>query len=237
MFNVELLSALAIGFFGSFHCVGMCGPIALALPVPNSSNLSFITGRILYNVGRVITYSFLGAVFGFIGSRFYIYGFQQFLSIGIGTAILLTVLTPKRIKTQITQSRIVKDISTPLKKTIGKLFSHASFSAMFLIGLLNGLLPCGFVYVGLAGSIASGDAITGAAFMILFGLGTIPAMLAVSVFGKFFSLKIRNKINRSVPALAAALAIIFILRGLNLGIPYLSPRLSQQPFSSEEMCE
>lgn len=237
MFNVELLSALAIGFFGSFHCVGMCGPIALALPVPTSDNLSFVTGRILYNLGRVITYSFLGAVFGFIGSRFYIYGFQQFLSLGLGATILITVLTPRSLKIRITQSEIVRKISSPIKNSIGKLFSHASFSSMFLIGLLNGLLPCGFVYVGLAGSIASGDAITGAAFMILFGLGTIPAMLAVSIFGKYFSTKIRNKINRAVPALAAMLAIIFILRGLNLGIPYLSPGLSQQPFSTEEMCE
>lgn len=237
MLNVELLSAIAIGFFGSFHCVGMCGPIALALPVPNSTNLSFITGRILYNIGRVITYSFLGAVFGFIGSRFYIYGFQQSLSIGLGAAILLTVLTPRSLKIKITQSSIVRKISIPLKNSIGKLFSHASFSSMFLIGLLNGLLPCGFVYVGLAGSIASGDAIMGAAFMILFGLGTIPAMLAVSLFGKYFSIKIRNKINRTVPALTAVLAIIFILRGLNLGIPYLSPGLSQQPFNSEEVCE
>jgi sulfite exporter TauE/SafE len=106
---------------------------------------------------------------------------------------------------------------------------------MFLIGILNGFLPCGLVYVALAGAIASGDAISGAAVMILFGLGTIPAMFAASVFGKFINIGIRTKLRKAVPALAILLAAVFILRGLNLGIPYLSPRLNAPTNVSSEM--
>jgi hypothetical protein len=106
------------------------------------------------------------------------------------------------------------------------LFKKGTFSAMFLIGILNGFLPCGFVYIGLAGAIASGDAISGAAVMILFGLGTVPAMFAASVLGKFINIGIRTKLRRATPYLAIVLALIFIMRGMNLGIPYLSPKLS-----------
>ena len=118
---------------------------------------------------------------------------------------------------------------------MGILFSKGTFSAMFLIGVLNGFLPCGLVYVALVGAIASGDAISGAAVMILFGLGPVPAMFAASVFGKFINLGIRTKIRKAVPALAILLGVIFVLRGMNLGIPYISPKISAQTEVSSEM--
>jgi uncharacterized protein len=222
----EILSAFVIGFLGSFHCIGMCGPIAIALPVPNSSNISFFIGRILYNLGRVVTYSFMGAIFGLIGERLFIAGFQQAVSIGLGIIIIISVLLPSRYKNKIIQLPVIQKISQPLKKNISALFSKGTISSLFLIGILNGFLPCGFVYIGLAGSIASGNAISGAAVMILFGLGTVPAMLVASVFGKFINLGIRNKIKKAVPVFAILLAAVFIIRGMNLGIPYLSPKLT-----------
>jgi uncharacterized protein len=224
----EILSAFAIGLFGSLHCIGMCGPIAIALPVPNTSNASFLTGRLLYNIGRVLTYSFLGAIFGLLGSRFVVAGFQQGISIILGIIILIVVLMPSRSKVKVTQHPIILKISSPLKESIGVLFKKGTFSSMFLIGILNGFLPCGLVYVALAGAIASGDAVSGTAVMVLFGLGTVPAMFAATVFGKFINLGLRRKLNKLIPYFAIVLAIIFILRGMALGIPYLSPKISAQ---------
>lgn len=231
----EILAAFLVGLVGSLHCIGMCGPIAIALPVPDSNNLSFFTGRILYNLGRVVTYSFLGAILGFIGRGVSLAGAQQVVSIMLGIIILIAVLFPQKYKNYFAQNYFVQKLAIPLKSNIGVLFGKGTFSAMFLIGILNGFLPCGLVYVALAGAIASGDAISGAAVMILFGLGTVPAMFAASVFGKFINIGIRTKIRKAVPVLAVVLAVIFILRGMNLGIPYLSPKLSAQTEASSEM--
>lgn len=233
----EILAAFFIGLVGSLHCIGMCGPIVIALPVPDSSNLSFFTGRILYNIGRVITYSFLGAVLGLVGSKIALAGAQQVVSITLGVIIIIAVLLPQRYKNFFAQHPWIQKLAEPLKANIGVLFKKGTFSAMFLIGVLNGFLPCGLVYVALAGAIASGDAISGAAVMILFGLGTVPAMFAASVFGKFINVGIRTKIRKAVPALAILLGTIFIMRGMNLGIPYLSPELSTHTeVSSETEC-
>ena len=224
----EILAAFVIGLFGSLHCIGMCGPIAIALPVPNSGNLSFFTGRVLYNLGRVVTYSFLGAVLGLVGGRIALAGAQQVVSIVLGVVIIIAVLLPQKYKNYFAQHPLTQKLAQPLRANIGMLFKKGTFSAMFLIGLLNGFLPCGLVYVALAGAIASGDAISGAAVMILFGLGTVPAMFAASVFGKFINIGIRTKLRKAIPVLAILLAAIFILRGMNLGIPYLSPKISAQ---------
>lgn len=231
----EILTAFLIGFLGSFHCIGMCGPIAIALPVPKSSNLSFFTGRLLYNLGRVVTYSFLGLIFGLIGGRIALAGAQQVVSIVLGAVIIIAVLLPQKYKNYFIQHPFTQKAAQPLKSNIGVLFQKGTFSAMFLIGILNGFLPCGFVYIGLAGAIASGDAISGAAVMIMFGLGTVPAMFAASVFGKFINIGIRTKLRKAIPVFAIILALIFIARGLNLGIPYLSPKLTAQIEVSSEM--
>ncbi len=231
----EILSALAVGFFGSAHCIGMCGPIAIALPVPNSNAFYFIAGRILYNIGRIFTYSFLGALFGLLGSKIVIAGFQQFITIFLGITIILVVLTPFRYKAKVTQHKLIQKISIPIKSGIGQLFKQGTIPSMFLIGVLNGFLPCGLVYIAIAGAIASGDAVSGMIYMTLFGLGTFPAMFAATIFGKFINLNIRKKLTKAVPAFAIVLAILFILRGMALGIPYISPKISAQTVSQTEM--
>jgi len=231
----EILAAFLVGLVGSLHCIGMCGPIAIALPVPDSSNISFFTGRILYNIGRVVAYSFLGAILGLVGGKIALAGVQQVVSIILGVVVIVAVLLPQKYKNYFAQHPLIQKLAQPLKSNIGVLFSKGTFYAMFLIGILNGFLPCGLVYVALAGAIASGDAISGAAVMILFGLGTVPAMFAASVFGKFINIGIRTKIRKAVPVLAIILGVIFILRGMNLGIKYISPKLNMQTEVSSEM--
>jgi sulfite exporter TauE/SafE len=231
----EILAAFLVGLVGGLHCIGMCGPIAIALPVPDSSNLSFFTGRILYNLGRVVTYSFLGAILGLLGGRIVLAGAQQVVSIILGVVVIIAVLLPQKYKNYFAQHPLTQQLAQPLRSNIGMLFKKGTYSAMFLIGILNGFLPCGLVYVALAGAIASGDAISGAAVMILFGLGTVPAMFAASVFGKFINIGIRTKIRKAVPVFAILLGVIFILRGMNLGIKYISPKINVQSEVSSEM--
>jgi sulfite exporter TauE/SafE len=225
---MDILTAFVIGLFGSFHCIGMCGPIALALPVPKATNVSFFAGRILYNLGRVISYSIMGLLLGFIGEKLIISGFQQALSIILGALILVYLLLPGNYKKRITQINFIQMMINSLKLKMSSLLKEKKQITLLTIGLLNGFLPCGFVYIGLAGAVSMGNPLDGMIFMFLFGLGTFPVMFAVSIFGKFVSINFRKKLSRLAPAFAFTFALILIIRGLNLGIPYLSPKMDNR---------
>lgn len=222
---MEAFSGLALGFLGSLHCIGMCGPIALALPSQGSSKFAFYFGRILYNLGRVVTYSIMGLFIGLVGQKISIAGYQQIVSITLGALILIAVLLPAKIKTYFTQLTFIKFITKKLQSSIGALFRKSNTSSLFAIGVLNGFLPCGFVYVALAGAVALGSPEKSVLFMALFGIGTIPAMFSASIVTSLFGQNFRRRIYRAIPIFASVLAVVFILRGLNLGIPYLSPKL------------
>lgn len=224
-----IIAAISLGLLGSFHCIGMCGPIALALPVHQYSPLKKYLGIFLYNLGRVVTYTFLGVVFGLLGQSFFLGGFQQVLSITIGVLLLLSVALTnvKTINTAKSLGFIYSFINS-VKIQLGNLFNKKGLHFLFFIGLLNGLLPCGLVYLGIAGAIATGHYIKGAEFMLYFGVGTVPIMYAVAFFGQFITLKYRNHIRHSMPYVVSIMAIMLIVRGLNIGIPYLSPQFENQ---------
>lgn len=212
-----------MGLAGSFHCAGMCGPIALALPLHGPSLPRKFSGAVLYNFGRTITYGLLGALFGLIGQGFYLLGFQQVVSIAMGTGMIILAIFPRVFKSHYDILSHSFGWTGQLKTIFRKLFSVRSLKNLFFIGMLNGLLPCGLVYIALAGAIASGTTLSGTFYMILFGLGTIPMLLFIAIVGNVISISLRHKINRLVPILVVLVGIFFILRGLNLGIPYLSP--------------
>ncbi len=218
-----LLSALLLGLMGSFHCAGMCGPIAIALPLHGNTVPQKIFGGALYNLGRTITYGVMGAVFGLLGQGVGMIGFQQKISVIMGVLMIVSILFPAIFKNQYNMDKSMFSIVGKLKKSIGKMFSIRSFSSLFFIGLLNGLLPCGLVYMAIAGAIGTGDIFMGSMYMILFGLGTIPMMLSISLAGNIMSASIRVKINKLIPVMVVIVGIFFILRGLSLGIPFLSP--------------
>lgn len=220
---MELFSGFVIGLLGSFHCVGMCGPIVLSLPGGLFSKWSFIINRLLYNSGRIITYMLLGVVFGLLGNRLNLFGLQQFISISIGVLILTGVLAGLYIKKFNSLSVLQIKIVTGLKKVLKINFDKRSRSTFLFTGIINGILPCGFVYIGLSGALVTGEMTSGGVYMMMFGLGTIPLMLGLSLFGNFLSLKFRNRLKKSIPVFAVILAVLFILRGLDLGIPYVSP--------------
>ncbi|MCY1720381.1 sulfite exporter TauE/SafE family protein [Prolixibacteraceae bacterium Z1-6] len=218
-----LISAFILGLMGSFHCAGMCGPIAIALPLHGNTVPQKIFGGALYNIGRTLTYGIMGAVFGLLGQGLQLIGFQQKVSVLMGALMIISVLFPKLFKNQYRMDKSWFSFVGKLKKTIGTMFSIRSFQSLFFIGMLNGLLPCGLVYMAIAGAIGTGGVAEGSLYMILFGLGTIPMLLAISLAGNVLSLTIRNKINKLIPVLVVVVGILFILRGLSLGIPYLSP--------------
>lgn len=225
---MELWTAFIIGLAGSLHCVGMCGPIAIALPIPETSRFKFFLGRISYNLGRVITYAFLGIIFGFIGKSLFIGGYQKILSIALGVLILIIFFLPGKYTVYLTGARLHEKISLKLKGLWRILMQKKSIGSLFIIGILNGFLPCGLVYIAIAGSISTGTALGGALYMALFGIGTIPIMLAMSLVGKMFGNNIRLHLRKLLPVGAILLAALFILRGLSLGIPYISPSVEKQ---------
>lgn len=228
------IAAISLGLLGSFHCIGMCGPIALALPIHRLSPFKKYLGILLYNTGRIATYTLLGFLFGILGQSFYLGGFQQILSITIGVLLLLSVVMGQTNWFKMPSLGFVYGFINSVKLNLANLFNRNGLHFLFLIGLLNGLLPCGLVYLGIAGAIASGDFFKGAEFMFYFGLGTIPIMYAVAFLGQFISLRHRNIIRQSMPVVVSVMAILLIIRGLNLGIPYLSPQFEKE--SSKVTC-
>ncbi|MBA4148458.1 MAG: sulfite exporter TauE/SafE family protein [Verrucomicrobia bacterium] len=216
---MELWTAFLLGLVGSLHCAGMCGPIAIAQPVTGNTTAAFVAGRAAYNGGRVMTYVVLGALFGVIGSSFALFGFQRWVSLIAGIAILVVLLASWRHRANVHISRGV----ALLKSHLGKLLRRTGFGATFLLGNLNGLLPCGLVYAACAGAAASGSAVQGMNYMFAFGLGTVPMMLAVGLAGKKLQFTLRFRFEKLIPICLVFVALLLIVRGLALGIPYLSP--------------
>ncbi|MBS1493378.1 MAG: sulfite exporter TauE/SafE family protein [Bacteroidetes bacterium] len=235
---MEVLAGFLLGLLGSFHCAVMCGPIALSLPSSNKTKLNFLLERFSYNIGRVVTYTFFGTIFGFFGERIFMAGFQQIISVAIGIVIIFYLIRPYINKSKnvfIIESG--KSKLSVFKNIFAKFYSKNSKASLFGIGVLNGFLPCGFVYIALTGAVALRTPAGGALFMAFFGIGTLPMMLGISMSKNFVSVNIRRKINKLSPAIALLFALIFILRGLNLGIPYLSPKLEPlQKITEQVIC-
>jgi hypothetical protein len=225
---MELFSALFLGLLGSLHCAGMCGPIAVALPLNSQSWFSRILGGLLYNIGRTITYILLGAVFGLAGMGLALGGMQQWTSVIVGIIMILSVLIPRLAPLNKLFIKATGPFTGNLKKAFGRLFKERTFTSLFSIGILNGFLPCGLVYIALAGALVMSHFYQGALYMLLFGIGTIPVMLAISMAGHLISQKFRQRLGRIIPYFIVLLGFLFILRGMNLGIPYVSPKLSQE---------
>lgn len=217
------LAAITMGMIGSFHCIGMCGPIAFALPLNNDSSLAKFFGSLLYNVGRITTYSSIGFLFGLAGKGLSIVGFQQGLSVLVGVAILIIMLLAKWGTVKLKMPIVFSTAGTGIRNAVGKLFLKKNFGALYLIGLLNGLLPCGLIYMAVAGAVATADPIKSALFMAAFGAGTLPVMWAVSFFGNFINMEARKKIRNLYPYIMVVMACLLILRGMGLGIGMISP--------------
>lgn len=218
-----IFAALGLGFASGFHCLGMCGPIALSLGLSKKQQVNFHLQNLTYQFGRILTYSFLGAIVGIVGEGFQLAGFQKYISILAG--ILLITMALFSFGGDFTSK--IPAISNALLKVkinLGKLLRKTDYSSRFLTGVLNGFLPCGMVYMALTASLAAGGIWQSSTFMVFFGLGTFPFMFAAVLFGNILNATVRNKILKIVPIFMLILGALFILRGMELGIPYVSPK-------------
>ena len=218
-----LYTAFVLGLLGSFHCLGMCGPIAFVLPVDKSSRSKTFYGTFLYHFGRLLSYGLIGFLFGLLGKGLYLAGFQQRLSILVGAVMILLVLIPTAQLNRFSVSRPLYRLIGKVKEKLGLYLKKTSLKALFSIGFFNGFLPCGLVYMALLGSVSTGDAFMGSLYMILFGLGTVPLMTAAIYLGNFLKISARKRIQKAIPIFVVIIGLLFILRGMGLGIPYVSP--------------
>lgn len=218
-----LYTAFIFGLISSFHCVGMCGPIAMMLPVDRNNQAKKTLQILTYHLGRLTAYASIGLLFGLLGRGLFIAGLQQKMSLFIGVAMILVVLIPEKKLANYNFSKPVFRLISKLKSALGQQFKNKSYSSLFTIGLLNGFLPCGMVYVALFGAIAMQSPSLGVLYMLLFGLGTVPLMSMVVYIQSFLTVPVRNKIQKIIPYVAVFIGVLFILRGLGLGIPYISP--------------
>lgn len=232
---IEVWGGFAFGLVGSLHCAGMCGPIAFALPYNRSSWFTSFLGNYVYQFGRIATYFLLGLVIGFIGRGFSFSGLSQWLSIAVGVVMILAILLPRIKALSHINGKITLGIGQ-LKSAMGSFIRQKSYKAFFITGLLNGLLPCGLVYMALLGALGTGEVMSGALFMALFGVGTFPMMFAIGYSGSFLTAQVRQKFQKVVPLFVVAIGILFILRGLGLGIKYISPANGSLAIEQTEDC-
>lgn len=212
------LSSFLLGIGSSWHCLGMCGPLVMSVPFPKK-NQSFLT-KALYFVGKALAYALLGLIIGFFGMKSLWGSSQRYISIFAGILIVLMVIFPVFIP---------KTFNYPFKKTFNQIFQKVKTQPklwhFFGLGFLNGLLPCGMVYMALLIALASGNVIHAAVSMMLFGLGTIPMLWVVT----YVKDRIKNSFQAQFKMITVSLGLIagtmLILRGMNLGIPYLSPHI------------
>ena len=221
-----LQTAIILGFAGSLHCLGMCAPLLWAAPESPTSKTKWLSNKLAYNFGRAITYTALGAVFGLIGKSLNLIGLQQYLSIGAGVLILLLLLFSGGHIPSNFQVPFIQKVVAKVRSGLGKHLGKNSFRSHLSFGLLNGLLPCGLVYMGLFASVSMGSIEGGALYMFLFGLGTFPMMLGAAFFGSRAKKMKTNWTKTLIPKMIVLVSLLLILRGLNLGIPYVSPALN-----------
>ena len=217
-----LYTALLFGLFGSFHCIGMCGPIAFMLPIDRHQKARGVWQTILYHTGRIFSYALIGALFGLLGKGFYFFGLQQQISIAVGLVMILSIVAPK-LFSKISISKPIYQFTSSVKNKLGQSLKKKENSTFFTIGFLNGLLPCGLVYMAMIASLTSTTILEGILYMVLFGLGTVPLMSAVVILGNLTKYINRQKIQKVIPYVVVIIGFVFVLRGLGLGIPYISP--------------
>jgi sulfite exporter TauE/SafE len=211
--------AFSMGLTSSFHCVGMCGPISLALPVHKGTNLQKVAGLFLYNMGRALTYAILGFIIGSIGQTFSGFGLFRYMAIVIGVVMLVYAVWPTHLDRKLQMTSMWQRLIQKIKNQMRLHLKSNTKMSWFILGSLNGLLPCGMVYMALMTSLATGDYLHGGLFLFLFGLGTFPAMFAVGFFQEWFSPQIRTRIKKATPILIATAGIWLIVRGILIEYP------------------
>jgi uncharacterized protein len=218
-----LWPAFAFGLLSSFHCVGMCGTLALAQPSRDESIIRWLLGRLAYHAGRWGMYAILGAAVGIVGRGLGIFGWQQGLSVIAGVLMLALIVVPEATRAKAAVALGLERPFAAIRRGLGYWWQQRSLGASVMTGALNGLLPCGLVYIALAGALTAPNVTASSLYMVFFGLGTTPLLIILSIVGRVAVSAVRVRMRQMVPWAAGAMALLFIARGLGLGIPYVSP--------------
>jgi uncharacterized protein len=201
-----MMGALLIGLAGSLHCVGMCGPITLVFQ-RGLGHASFVW----YHAGRVLMYSLIGVVFGALGQAVTMLTFQRVFSVGMGVVIVLLYAIPstrKFLEQKYYQSAFYQRVSRSFRNVF------SSSKNWFFAGMANGLLPCGLIYLAMAGAIISNSAIQGGLFMAVFALGTLPALIAFRILGNSLEGRWKKLFPGFISAVSVMVGLLLIFRGL-----------------------
>jgi hypothetical protein len=216
---MELWAAFILGLFGSLHCVGMCGPIAMALPLTAKERSQVVFQSLLYHSGRISTYTLMGIFMGLMGWGIGLAGYQKVFSVALGIILIITALFSISIEQKMMQNAFFQRLFSYVKTNLSRLLSIRNQSSAFKIGLLNGILPCGLVYIALAGAVTSESIGTGALYMAAFGVGTLPMMLSVMIFGNL-NKQIFFRFRKWIPVGLVLFGMLLIYRGVMLDIPF-----------------
>ncbi len=225
MFDVYV-NGLILGLGASLHCLGMCGPLVMAVPMKSNNVYDRVWGITQYHIGKTTTYALLGLLVGIVGISIKTFQWMQMLSVICGVLIVLFAWA-KFVKISFGKS-FVQKFTQFSGRMLNKLFkSNLPFKPLFF-GSINGLLPCGLVYIALINSILAGSPFQSMLAMVFFGLGTVPIL----TFARVISQRLKWKTNRWTPVLVTVVGVMIIVRGLNLGIPYISPKIDIQIVSN-----
>ena len=220
---MELLwTASLLGLVGSLHCAAMCGPLVLAVTAAGGARRSLAASRLVYHVGRLGIYCVMGLVFGAAGKSLALAGLQRWLSLLAGAALLGGLLLSSRVALKTPVARLV----VKLKSAFSRLLRQRTLASQFALGAINGLLPCGLVYIAAAAAAATGALLEGTLYMAMFGLGTLPMMLGLGLVSPRLRALAIPRMQKLIPISVALVAVLLLLRGMSLGIPYLSPDLA-----------
>jgi sulfite exporter TauE/SafE len=225
MMNSIFVTALILGLSANLHCLGMCGPIALSAPLNHSSLFHKISSIIQYNAGRIGVYSLLGFLTGFVGLSLSTLGVLQWASMIAGAGIILYAWKNYLEK-------FLPSLSLPLSfipsGTMSFILHKSGPWKLILLGILNGILPCGMVYLGLIHSLLSPTPLEASMAMFFFGIGTLPIMVSLQLVSTTFTQQLRRRLTKAVPIVLTLVGSLMILRGANLGIPFVSPSIQKK---------
>jgi len=215
-----LITALLMGLIGSMHCAGMCGPIAISLPyrVGMQTKEETFFKILVYNLGRIITYAFFGLLFGVVGKSFFTMGIQKWVLIALAILLIIVAIFSIDVESKALKIPFINKFNTKIKTTLSKALKNATIKSFLYIGILNGFLPCGLVYMAIVAALATGGVINSVLYMILFGLGTMPMMMALGYGGHLLSTKFRRVLRKLYPIFMIIFAILFLMRAFKINM-------------------
>lgn len=225
-------TAFVLGFFGGAHCLLMCGPLVWYLKLQRSNYGA--KGFMLHQIGRLFGYAFLGFIAGVVSYGFSLMLLHKYVALALGIVLCYSAVSSFFPSIDFLRLRKLNVLS----RWFGVFQSKTKNTSLAIIGFINAFLPCGLIYVALAASTAFIDPAKGALYMLFFGLGTLPALGLSYILPQKLSHKLKST-RLLLPLITGLVGVLLVLRGLTIGISYISPdenQLNVSPTSSAYEC-